>query len=109
MVENFILIAEKFGLIAVVCAAAFWFINKQNQFIQNDLSKDIHKRFERLEGIINDDLRNIIIGLINAQKKHTVDLKGLNKSYEAIVHIISKLSGNGLKDSYKKDKRRDYE
>ena len=110
MVENFIIIAEKFGIIAVVCAAAFWFINKQNQFIQNDLSKDMHKRFERLEGIITDDLRNIIIGLINAQKKHTVDLKGLNKSYEGLVHIITKLSGNGLKDKFRKNKRRrDYD
>ena len=104
MTESFILIAEKFGLIAVVCAAAFWFINKQNQFIQNDLSKDIHKKFNRLEDIINNDLRNIIIGLINAQKKHTVDLKGINKSYESLVHIITKLSGNGLEDKYKKGK-----
>ena len=108
MTESFILIAEKFGLIAVVCAAAFWFINKQNQFIQNDLSKDIHKKFNRLEDIINNDLRNIIIGLINAQKKHTVDLKGINKSYESLVHIITKLSGNGLKDKFRNN-RRDYE
>ena len=109
MTESFILIAEKFGLIAVVCAAAFWFINKQNQFIQNDLSKDIHKKFNRLEDIINNDLRNIIIGLINAQKKHTVDLKGINKSYESLVHIITKLSGNGLRDKFRKNNRRDYE
>ena len=109
MVDSVILIAEKFGLIAVVCAAAFWFIYKQNQFIQNDLSKDIHKKFNRLEDIINDDLRNIIIGLINAQKKHTVDLKGLSKSYEAIVHIIAKLSGNGLKDNIKRKRRSGYE
>ena len=108
MVDSVILVAEKFGLIAVVCAAAFWFINKQNQFIQNDLSKDIHKKFNRLEDIINNDLRNIIIGLINAQKKHTVDLKGINKSYESIVHIITKLSCNGLKDKFRKN-RRDYE
>ena len=109
MVDSVILVAEKFGLIAVVCAAAFWFINKQNQFIQNDLSKDIHKKFNRLEDIINNDLRNIIIGLINAQKKHTVDLKGINKSYESLVHIITKLSGNGLKDKFRKNNRRDYE
>ena len=108
MVDSIILVAEKFGLIAVVCGAAFWFINKQNQFIQNDLSKDIHKKFNRLEDIINNDLRNIIIGLINAQKKHTVDLKGINKSYESLVHIITKLSGNGLKDKFRKN-RRDYE
>lgn len=108
MIDNFIIIAEKFGIIAVVCAAAFWFINKQNQYIQEDLTKDMHQKFNRLEDIINKDLRQIIIGLINAQKKHTVDLKGLNKSYEGLVHIITKLSGNGLKDKFRKN-RRDYE
>ena len=109
MIDNFIIIAEKFGIIAVVCAAAFWFINKQNQYIQEDLTKDMHQKFNRLEDIINKDLRQIIIGLINAQKKHTVDLKGLNKSYEGLVHIITKLSGNGLKDKFRKNNRRDYD
>lgn len=108
MIDNLIIIAEKFGIIAVVCAAAFWFINKQNQYIQEDLTKDMHQKFNRLEDIINKDLRQIIIGLINAQKKHTVDLKGLNKSYEGLVHIITKLSGNGLKDKFRKN-RREYE
>ena len=85
---------------AAFCLGLAWFIYKQNKYIQDDLTKDLHNKFNRLEQIVNDDLRNIIIGLINAQKKHTVDLKGLNKSYESIVHIITKLSGNGLKDKY---------
>ena len=93
-------VIQEVGIPVAFCLALGWFIYKQNQFIQNDLSKDIHKKFNRLEDIINDDLRNIIIGLINAQKKHTIDLKGLNKSYEGLVHIITKLSGNGLKDKY---------
>ena len=46
-------------------------------------------------------LENIVIGLINAQKKHTIDLRGLNKSYESMAYIIQKLSGNGLKDKFK--------
>ena len=46
-------------------------------------------------------IENICIALINAQKKHTVDLKGLNKSFESLVTIIQKLSGNGLKDKFK--------
>ena len=97
-------VIQEVGIPVAFCLALGWFIYKQNQFIQNDLSKDIHKKFNRLEDIINDDLRNIIIGLINAQKKHTIDLKGLNKSYESLVHIINKLSGNGLEDKYKKGK-----
>ena len=87
---------EQFGIpVAVACAFGF-FIWKQNKFIQDELQKEMRESFVRLE--------NIVIGLINAQKKHTIDLKGLNKSYESLVHIITKLSGNGLEDKYKKGK-----
>ena len=95
-------VIQEIGIPAGFCLGVAWFIYKQNKYIQDDLTKDLHNKFNRLEQIVNDDLRNIIIGLINAQKKHTVDLKGLNKSYESIVHIITKLSGNGLKDKYDK-------
>ena len=46
--------------------------------------KDMEEQAARLEGIM--------IGLINAQKKHTIDLRGLNKSYESMAYIIQKLS-----------------
>ena len=55
--------------------------------------EELDESFKRLE--------NIVIGLINAQKKHTVDLRGLSKSYESMAYIIKKLSGNGLKDKMK--------
>ena len=89
MIDSVILFAEKFGLIAVACGAAFWMVNKQQMWIQNEAMKEMRESFSRLEGIV--------VGLINAQKKHTVDLKGLNKAYEGLVYIIQKLSGNGLK------------
>ena len=85
---------------AAFCLGLAWFIYKQNKYIQDDLTKDLHNKFNRLEQIVNDDLRNIIIGLINASKKQAIALKGLEKSYESLVHIITKLSGNGLKDKY---------
>ena len=94
MIDTLILVAEKFGVIAIACGCAFWMVNRQQTWVQQEALKEIRESFTRLEGIC--------IGLINAQKKHTVDLKGLNKSYEAIVYIIQKLSGNGLKDKYKK-------
>ena len=74
---------EQFGIPLSVDAAFGYFIWKQNQFIQNDLSQDLKEKFERLEGII--------IGLINAQKKHSIDLKGLTKSYQTIVDVITKI------------------
>ena len=80
---DFLVILEQYGIPICVAIAFGFFIWKQNQFIQNDLSQDLKEKFERLE--------SIIIGLINAQKKHSIDLKGLTKSYQAIVDVITKL------------------
>ena len=86
-------IVSEFGIpVAVTCAFGFY-IWKQNHFLQDTVISELDESFKRLEGIV--------IGLINAQKKHTVDLKGLKKSYESLVYIIKKLSGNGLKDKFK--------
>ena len=86
-------ILETFGVPITMCVAFGFFIWKQNKFIQDELQKEMRESFNRLE--------NIVIGLINAQKKHTIDLRGLNKSYESMAYIIQKLSGNGLKDKFK--------
>ena len=86
-------IMEQFGIPVAVAMAFGFFIWKQNKFIQDELQKEMRESFVRLE--------NIVIGLINAQKKHTIDLRGLNKSYESMAYIIQKLSGNGLKDKFK--------
>jgi hypothetical protein len=87
---DFIAIAKDFGIPVVVAAAFGYFIWKQNKYIQDDLTKDLHNKFNRLEGII--------IKLIDQQKKIQIENRGLQKQYEALVHIIAKLSGNGLKD-----------
>ena len=91
--ETFIEIIERVGVPVAMCMAFGYFIWKQNQFIQNELQKEMRESFSRLEGIV--------IGLINALKKHSMDLKGLKASYAALVEIIRKLSGNGLKDKFK--------
>ena len=46
-------------------------------------SEEMRESFARLEGII--------IGLINALKKHTIDIKELKASYTALVNIVQKL------------------
>jgi len=91
--ETFIEIIERVGVPVAMCMAFGYFIWKQNQFIQNELQKEMRESFSRLEGIV--------ISLINALKKHSMDLKGLKASYAALVEIIRKLSGNGLKDKFK--------
>ena len=82
-------ILETFGVPISMCIAFGYFIWKQNQWIQNDLKKDMENQAERLE--------NIVIGLINAQKKLQTDfgkeLSRLEGSYRALANIIEKLIG----------------
>ena len=54
-------ILETFGVPVTMCIAFGYFIWKQNKWIQDDLKKDLEEQAKRLE--------NIVIGLINAQKK----------------------------------------
>ena len=86
-------ILETFGVPITMCFAFGFFIWKQNKWIQDDLKKDMEDQAKRLE--------NIVIGLINAQKKLQVDfgkeLSRLEGSYRSLSSIIQKLSGNGLK------------
>ena len=83
---------EKYGVPLVVAAAFWWFIQKQNKYIQDDLSKDIHQKFNRLEGIL--------VKLIDQQKLMQLEQKGLENSYKTLVEVIAKLSGNGLRDKF---------
>ena len=88
---NPIEILQEFGVPVAFCLGLAWFIYKQNKYIQDDLTKDLHHKFHLLEKIINDDLRNIIIALINQQKKMQIELRGIKSKYEALVEIINKL------------------
>ena len=65
--EAVIEIIERVGVPVAMCMAFGYFIWKQNQFIQSELQKEMRESFTRLEGIV--------IGLINALKKHTIDIK----------------------------------
>ena len=81
---------ERYG-IPLVVAGLFWmYIQKQQKYITEELSKELRESFARTEGII--------ITLIDQQKKIQIEQKGLEKSFKALVEIISSLSGNGLKD-----------
>jgi len=84
-------ILQEFGVPVAFCLGLAWFIYKQNKYIQDDLTKDLHKKFNLLEKIINDDLRQIIIVLISQQKKMQIELRGIKSKYEALVEIINKL------------------
>ena len=85
-------ILEQYGIPICVAIAFGFFIWKQNKYIQDDLSKDIHQKFNRLEGIL--------VKLIDQQKKMQLEQKGLENSYRTLVEVIARLSGNGLKDKF---------
>ena len=90
---DFISILENYGIPVVVATAFGFFIWKQNKFIQDELMEELEEDFKRIE--------MIIIKLIDQQKKMQIEQKGIEKSYKALVDIMSKLlSGtrNGLKD-----------
>jgi len=95
---NPIEILQEFGVPVAFCLGLSWFIYKQNKYIQDDLTKDIHRKFNLLEKIINEDLRQIIIALINQQKKMQIELRGIKSKYEALVEIINKLILRNEKD-----------
>ena len=74
---------ERYG-VPIVVAAAFWlFIQKQNKYIQEELSKELRESFSRVEGII--------IKLIDQQKLMQLGQKGIESSYKSLVNIITKL------------------
>ncbi len=80
---NRIEIIEKFGIPVAVAMAFGFFIWKQNQYIQNDLTKDIHQKFNRLEGII--------VKLMDQQKKMQREQRGIVKSYQSLIEMITRL------------------
>lgn len=90
---DFLSILENYGIPICVAVAFGFFIWKQNKFIQNELMQELEQDFRRIE--------NIIIKLIDQQKKMQIEQKGIEKSYKALVDIMSKLlsgSGNGFKN-----------
>tara|TARA_R110002110_G_scaffold26982_2_gene98704 strand:+ start:2938 stop:3186 length:249 start_codon:yes stop_codon:yes gene_type:complete len=74
---------EKFGIPITVSVAFGYFIWKQNKYIQEDLAKDIHQKFNRLEAII--------VKLIDQQKKIQLEVRTYKASYEALVKIITNM------------------
>ena len=89
---DWLVILEQYGIPICVAVAFGFFIWKQNKFIQDELMEELDERFKRLEGIT--------IKLIDQQKKMQIAQKGIEKSYRALVEIIAKLSGNGLKHKF---------
>jgi len=82
-IMDFLTILEQYGIPVVVAIAFGYFIWKQNQFIQKELMEELDQDFKRLE--------MIIIKLIDQQKKMQIEMRGIVKSYQSLVEIVTKL------------------
>ena len=80
---DFLTILEQYGIPVVVAIAFGYFIWKQNQFIQKELMEELDQDFKRIE--------MIIIKLIDQQKKMQIEQRGIVKSYQSLVEIITRL------------------
>ena len=92
-------ILERFGLPVAMVIALGWYVKAQNAWIQNELQTELRESFERLEGII--------IKLIDAQKNMQINQAEIKARISAIIEIMASLSGNGLKEKFMKNKRRE--
>ena len=89
---DFVAILQDFGLPVLGVLALGWYVNRQNQFIQNELQTQLRESFTRLEGIV--------VKLIDAQKANQLEQRDIKASYRAIVEILASMSGNGLKEKF---------
>ena len=82
-------ILDQYGLPISLVVAFGWYIYRQNIWIQKELEGDMEASFQRIE--------NIVIELINQQKKTQLELSEIKGYIGGIEKIITRLSGNGLK------------
>jgi len=91
--DQLIVALEKFGLPVVMLGAVLWGIVKMFNWLANDLTVQIKKNEERIE--------NIVIKLIDNSKKerelNRENFYSILNRMDALVDILVKLTGNGLK------------
>ena len=76
-------ILEKFGFPVLIALSLGYLLWKQQHWIQDELIEEIEERFKRLE--------MIVIKLIDQQKKMQIEQRGITRSYQALVEIVTKL------------------
>ncbi len=78
-----IAILQEFGFPVLIALSLGYLLWKPQHWIQDELIEEIEERFKRLE--------MIIIKLIDQQKKMQIELRGITKSYNSLVDIVTKL------------------
>jgi len=92
-VDQWIAIAEKFGISVVMLIGVTWGIVKLFNWMANDMMGQIKKNEERIE--------SIVIKLIDNSKKerelNRQNSEAILNRMDALVDILVKLTGNGLR------------
>ena len=76
-------ILEQFGFPVLIALSLGYLLWKQQHWIQDELIEELEEKFKRIE--------MIIIKLIDQQKKMQIEQRGITKSYQALVEIITNL------------------
>jgi len=80
---------DQYGLPVSLVVAFGWYIWKQNNWIQKELEENMEVSFKRQE--------NMVIELINQQKRTQMELAEIKGYIAGIESILQHLTGNGLK------------
>ena len=91
--EQWITIAERFGLPLVLLLGAVYGIVKLFNWMANDMMQQIKKNEERIEDIVIKLIDNSKIERENNRQNFEAILNRM----DALVDVLVKLSGNGLK------------
>jgi len=78
-----IAILQEFGFPVLIALSLGYLLWKQQHWIQDELIEELEEKFKRIE--------MIIIKLIDQQKKMQIEQRGITRSYQALVDIITKL------------------
>ena len=78
-----IVILQEFGFPVLIALSLGYLLWKQQHWIQDELIEELEEKFKRIE--------MIIIKLIDQQKKMQIEQRGILKSYQSLVEIITKL------------------
>ena len=91
--ESWIDVAERFGLPVVMLFGAVYGIVKLFNWMANDMMQQIKKNEERIEDIVIKLIDNSKIERENNRQNFEAILNRM----DALVDVLVKLSGNGLK------------
>tara|TARA_R100001594_G_C3938558_1_gene240023 strand:- start:438 stop:698 length:261 start_codon:yes stop_codon:yes gene_type:complete len=78
-----IAILQEFGFPVLIALSLGYLLWKQQHWIQDELIEELEEKFKRIE--------MIVIKLIDQQKKMQIEQRGILKSYQSLVNIVTKL------------------